>query len=385
MLLQRRPWMIVSVATAFMSAVLLAAQDVRKSTGRSNDAGGKTAWGEPDLQGIWGLETDIPLQRSDEYAGKETLTDEERAQIDKQRAAASYFDNRGRGGVGAGQGQASQPYDDLFLSRKKSGKRTSLIVEPRDGKIPPPTSEAVKRRDALRAFQLALLQPTDACKNGEASCAGGKYGPASPLRFQMPPYYSTGNLSRAFNPEDRSLRERCFQGRLPDLGLIPYGYFLQLVQSPQTVSIFYDTGQGEMWQRVIPVDGTPHLPSHIRQWNGDSRGHWEGKTLVVDVTNFTAKADFQGSRENLHLIERWARTDANTLEYTVTMEDPTTWTRPWTAVQEYKKQSDRDNKIYHEPRCHEGNYAMASLLRGAREEEKAFAEGKGPDPATIAR
>jgi hypothetical protein len=201
----------------------------------------------------------------------------------------------------------------------------------------------------------------------------------------MPPQYSTGNLNRAFNPEDRGLRERCFQGRLPDLGLIPYGYFLQVVQSPQMVSIFYDTGQGEMWQRVIRVDGSPHLPPYIHQLGGDSRGHWEGRTLVVDVTNFSPKEDFQGSRDNLHLIERWVRTDANTLEYTVRMDDPTTWVRPWTAVQEYKKESDQENKIYHEPRCHEGNYAMASLLHGARLEEKAFAEGKGPDPATLQR
>ena len=169
---------------------------------------------------------------------------------------------------------------------------------------------------------------------------------------------------------------------LPDLGGVA-GFFLQIVQSPATVSIFYDTGQGQGWQRVIPVTDRPHLPSHVRQWWGDSRGRWEGDTLVVDVTNFTPKTAFQGSRENLHLIERWTRVDAKTLDYTVTVEDPTTWTRPWTIKQELSKQSDQANRIYKEPRCHEGNYGMPAMLAGARTEEKAFAEGRGPDPATL--
>jgi hypothetical protein len=154
------------------------------------------------------------------------------------------------------------------------------------------------------------------------------------------------------------------------------------VQSLGTVSIFYDTGQGQGWQRIIPVTGSPHLPLHVRQWWGDSRGRWEGDTLVVDVTNFTPKTDFQGSRENLHLVERWTRLDADTIEYVVTIEDPTTWTRPWTVKQELNKQNGQANRVYYEPRCHEGNHGLPGLLRGARVEEKAFAEGRGPDPAT---
>ena len=170
--------------------------------------------------------------------------------------------------------------------------------------------------------------------------------------------------------------------RLPDLGGAT-GFFLQIVQSPAAVSIFYDTGQGQGWQRIIPVTNRPHLPSHVRQWWGDSRGRWEGNTLVVDVTNFTAKTDFQGSRENLHLVERWTPVDAQTIEYTVTVEDPTTWTRPWTVKQELSKQNNEANRIYKEPRCHEGNYGMPALLAGARAEEKAFAQGRGPNPATL--
>src|SRR5205823_1427446 len=137
--------------------------------------------------------------------------------------------------------------------------------------------------------------------------------------------------------------ERCMGAILPDFGGIA-GFFPQIVQSPGTVSFFYDTGQGQGWQRVIPVTGRAHLPSDLRQWWGDSRGHWEGNTLVVDVTNFTPKTDFQGSRENLHLVERWTRLDANTLEYAVTIEDATTWTRPWTVKLELNKQSDQINR-----------------------------------------
>jgi hypothetical protein len=168
-------------------------------------------------------------------------------------------------------------------------------------------------------------------------------------------------------------------------GILPvFSGFDRIVQSPGTVSIFYDWAQGQGWMRVIPVkEGRAHLPSHVRQWWGDSRGHWEGDTLVVDVTNFTAKTDFQGSRENLHLIERWRRVDAKTLEYTVRIEDPTTWTKPWTVKQELRKQDDQANRIYYEPRCHEGNVGMVGVLWGMRMTEKRFAEGKGPDPATI--
>lgn len=136
------------------------------------------------------------------------------------------------------------------------------------------------------------------------------------------------------------------------------------------------------WHRVIPVDGSPHLPSSVRLWWGDSRGRWEGNTLVVDVTNFGPYTDFLGSRENLHLIERWTRTGPNNIELLVTVEDPTTWTRPWTAKQEIVKQSDEFNRIYKEPRCHEGNFGMLGMLAGVRAQETAFSEGRGVDPAT---
>ncbi|HKD30305.1 MAG TPA: hypothetical protein VKC66_30860 [Xanthobacteraceae bacterium] len=130
------------------------------------------------------------------------------------------------------------------------------------------------------------------------------------------------------------------------------------------------------------MNGSPHLPAQIRQWYGDSRGRWEGNTLVVDVTNFSPKTDYQGSRQNLHLVERWTRMGPTSLEYIVTAEDPTVWTRPWTAKQEFTRQSDAENRLYYEPRCVEGNYGLPGIMHGRRMEEQAFAEGRGPDPLT---
>jgi hypothetical protein len=340
----------------------------------------KTPWGEPDLQGIWTTDYEIPLQRPAQYANKEFFTDEERAELDRQRAGILGQDRRSERGSEQDVGGAYNAA--IFLTHKHTGRRTSLIVDPPDGRIPPLTPEAKKRSAETREYQLALLQPTDTCKNNLPGCAGGKYGPTSPRRAEPPPHYMPGSINRSDGPEDRGLSERCMSARLPDLGGAT-GFFLQFVQSPGTVSIFYDTGQGQGWQRIISVTDRPHLPSHVRQWWGDSRGRWEGDTLVVDVTNFTPKTDFQGSRENLHLIERWTRLDAKTVEYAATMEDSTTWTRPWIVKMELNKQSDQANRVYKEPRCHEGNYGMPALLAGARAEEHAFAERRGPDPATL--
>jgi hypothetical protein len=189
-------------------------------------------------------------------------------------------------------------------------------------------------------------------------------------------------MNRQDGPEDVSLGERCLTGGLPEFGTAFGGSFRRIVQTPGGISMFYDVGQGQGWQRNVVMNGSPRLPPNIRQWYGDSRGHWEGNTLVVDVTNFSPKTDFQGSRENLHLVERWTRTGPNTLEYIVTIEDPTVWTRPWIVKQEFTKQSDEENRIFYEPRCVEGNYSLPGLLLGRRTEERAFAEGRGPDPAT---
>ncbi len=345
----------------------------------------KTPWGEPDLQGIWSRDADIPLQRPTKYGNREFFTDAERAELDRQISGIISRDSTpSRRAPGTERDVNSEFSQEPFTVHLPVGRRTSLIVDPPDGRIPPLTPEAQKTRDVLRQFQLALLQPTAACKDKHPGCAGGKYGPVSPRRGETPPMYLSGAgggiINRADGPEDRSLAERCLGGALPDFGSF-VGGFSRIVQAPGQISIFYDGGQG--WSRIIPITTAPHLPATIRQWWGNSRGRWEGNTLVVDVTNFSPKSDFQGAHGNLHLVERWTRLDADTIEYAVTIDDPTTWTRSWTAKQELKKQSDAANQIYYEPRCHEGNYGLAAMLAGARVAERAFAEGRGPDPATL--
>jgi hypothetical protein len=339
----------------------------------------KTPWGEPDLQGIWTDETDTPLQRSPRFANQESYTEAQRAELDRARAALLRRDRRVERGT---ELDVAGAYNAVFTSQKRTGVRTSLIIDPPNGRIPAMTPEAQQRAAADREYRLALLQSTDTCKNKSVACAGGKYDSTpSPRRAEPPPRYNTVRINRHDGPEDGALPDRCLTLGLPEFGAAT-GSFRRIVQTPGGISIFYDVGQGQGWQRNIIMDGRPHLPASVRQWYGDSRGRWEGDTLVIDVTNFSPKTDYQGARENLHLIERWKRTGPNSLEYVVMIEDATVWTRPWTVKQEFTKQSDQDNRLYYEPRCIEGNYGHPGLIRGARMEEAAYAEGRGPHPAT---
>ena len=358
-------------------------------TGSSAQGSGqtlKTQWGDPDLQGIWTDETDTPLQRSPRFGNQEFFSEAERADLDRQRSSMIGRDQRAERGTLA---DVAGAYNDAFTPKKRTGKRTSRIVDPVNGRLPPATEQAQKAAAGEREFRLMLLQATEACKNNESSCRGGKYdSKPSPRYSENPPRFNTATINRYNNPEDASLAVRCLMAGLPEngtLGAIADRIsFRRIVQTPGGVTMFYDVGQGQGWQRNIVMNGSPHLPPSIRQWYGDSRGHWEGNTLVIDVTNFSAKTDFQGSRENLHLIERWTRTGPDTLDYSVTVEDPTVWTRSWTAKQEFSLQSNSENRIYPEPRCLEGNYGLPGLLRGHREQEQAFAKGQGVDPRTIA-
>src|SRR5438132_10161020 len=293
----------------------------------------KTAWGEPDLQGIWTDEFDTPLQRPAKYANQEFFTEAQRAELDQARSgilnrrATERDVNNGYNGA-------------VFFSMKRTGARTSRIADPPNGRLPPLTSEAQKTPATDREFGLALVQSTDRCKKGLAGCAGWKYDPAtSPRRAEVPPRYNTGRRNRNDGPEDSSLAERCLTG-----GPIVFGgntgSFRRIVQTPGGISIFYDVGQGQGWQHNIVMDGTPHLPANIRQWFGDSRGRWEGDTLVIDVNNFSPKTDVFGSRENLQLVQRWTRTGARTLAYEVRIEYRIVSRRPWTLTAESTQQSD---------------------------------------------
>ena len=334
----------------------------------------QTSWGDADLQGIWSNPVVTPLQRSEAYSNREFLTAEEIAEEERQIVQYSQQPGRDdREGTGTERDVARAYQDHWFgdpsLSR---GRRASMIVDPPDGRIPPLTPEAQARIAEKTEYLQALLQGT----------SGGRPGPISPRREELSTDYNLDRMNRADGPEDRSGGERCFGYNLPVfLQSGTFGGVARIVQSPDAVGINYDMGQGLGFSRSIPITDRPHLPSHVRQRYGDARAHWEGDTLVVDVTNFSQKTNFQGSRENLRLIERYRRLDANTLEVRVTIEDPTTFTGPFTAVQELTKNSDTENQVY-EGACHEGNYGMIGMLVNTRAAETAFAEGRGPDPET---
>src|SRR3954451_18540299 len=306
--------LMVSAAVLVMPVMVTAQVNLQTSFRTSL----KTSWGQPDLQGIWTVETDTPLQRSPKYGTREFFTDAERDELDKDRAAMMRRDKRVERGT---ELDVAGAYNALFMSMKRTGTRTSMIVDPPNGRLPPMTAEAQNATAAEREYRLALLQATETCKTrNPVGCPGGKYDPTSSARREEPPpRYNTGRINRHDGPEDGSLQDRCLTLGLPEFGSAYGGSFRRIVQTPGGVTMFYDVGQGQGWQRNIVMDGSPHLPASIRQWYGDSRGRWEGNTLVIDVTNFSPKTNFMGSRANLHVVERWTRKSPTTLEYAVTV------------------------------------------------------------------
>jgi hypothetical protein len=367
-------------AAVFAAASTIPAQAQGQETSASPSAL-RTPWGEPDLQGIWTDENDTPFQRSAKYANRESFTDAERAEFDMLRSTLRGRDNRGDRGS---ERDVSGAYNNVFGALKRTGRRTSMIVDPPDGRIPPLVPEAAQIAAADRNFRLALMQATQTCKLQLSGCAGGRYDPTTTSRRDaLPSRYNTARMNRHDGPEDGALADRCLTAGLPEFGAgNGGGSFRRIVQTPGGIAIAYDVGQGQGWQRTIVMNGSPHLPASIRQWFGDSRGHWEGDTLVIDVTNFSSKTDYRGSREDLHLVERLTRTGPVTLEYVATIEDPTVWARPWSVKQEFTRQDEQENRIYYEPRCVEGNIGFPTVMKAARQEDRDFAEGRGPDPLT---
>ncbi len=363
---------------AFVAALLVVVTLLRTANEPTEMPPLTTAWGEPDLQGLWANDYRIPLQRAPEVADQEYYTDEQMAAREERAEALPTFSDR-TAERGTEQDVAGA-YDIGFQpSRRPTGRRTSLIIDPPNGRIPSLTDSVERRNDELRAYRFALMQAVETCKTTrERACQDVVHGPPSPRRLEPPPHYLPNRIdgehpmNRADGPEDFGLLERCLSGQPPNFGSVQ-----RIVQAPGRVSILY-----EGWHRVIPITTRAHLPSSVRQWRGDSRARWEGRTLVVDVANFTAKTDFHGSREHLHIVERFTRLDETTLEYTATINDPSTWTEPWTVTVEMTRQDEYANQIYDEPRCHDGNYGMTAMLAGARADDRAFAEGRGPDPAT---
>ncbi len=285
----------------------------------------RTPDGKPDLQGIWNTSTLTPLERPAEFADKPVLTEQE---VKDYEARLLRDNNRDRRD-GTAEVDVGRAYHEFWYDRGShvvQSRRSSLIIDPPDGKIPALTPQAQQRQAALAEYKKQ--HPDD-------------------------------------GPEDFTLANRCILWATAGPPMLPgaYNNNYQIVQGPGYVSIVVEMIHDA---RVIPTDGRPHLPSSIRQWMGDSRGHWEGDTLVVETTNFTDKTNFRGASENMRLVERFTRVDANTITYEFTVNDPSSFTKPWTAQIPMTKKSE---PLY-EYACHEGNYAMDGMLRGARAGEK---------------
>jgi hypothetical protein len=294
----------------------------------------RTPDGHPDLQGVWTNATITPMERSSKMQGKATLTDAEAAAYEKSDAEElNKQDGQSDGPLIAAAGSSGTGgYNVLFvdrgseLARVDGVKRTALIVDPPDGKVPPITPEARERNSAMmRSF----------------------------FRYD--------------DIKDRPLSERCLIGfgstSGPPMMPVLYNNNYQIVQTPDAVMIVVEMVHDV---RIVRMNGT-HAPPNVRQWLGDSIGHWEGDTLVVDTTNFNDQTRFRGSSEKLHVVERFKRVDANTILYRVTIDDPTTFTKIWTM--EYPFVATK-GPVY-EYACHEGNYAAFDIMGGAR---KADAE-----------
>jgi len=316
--------------------------------------GPRTPDGRPDFQGTYNVATLTPVERPDGMPL--VITDAQAKRLEQaealrvQRGAEPSPVDRAAPVAGGNVGG----YNNFWIDRGDSvitidkQRRSSLIVDPLDGKIPPQTAEA-KNRNTARAGQA--VRPTADAPESAVSQGNNAYD----------------------DPEIRPLGERCLLGfgstsGPPTLPNYFYNNLKQIVQTKDSILILVEMVHDA---RIIRLN-QPHLPSTIRKWMGDSVGHWEGDTLVVDTTNFTDKTRFRGSSDSLHVVERFSRVDGGNLLYRFTVEDPKTWTKPWTG--EYPWVGTAET-IY-EYACHEGNYALADIMRGARFQEKA-AQGEG--------
>ena len=326
--------LLIVIAVVWLLPSAAASQDVRPDASQAT----RTLWGDPDLQGVWNNNVSTPLERPEEFSDKAFLTPEELADY-TQRRQASREDRDSRDGRGT-DADVRRAYNALWFPVPGDAiSRTSLILDPPDGRIPSLTPVGQRRADARRGFR------------------------------QSPPA----------GPEDRSLWERCITRGVPRT---PGGYnnHLQFFQTPDHVVILIEMVHEA---RIIPLDRSPHAPPGVRQWLGDSRGRWEGGTLVVETTNFTNKTNFRGSGEGLHLVERFTRVDTDTLNYEFTVSDPTTWTRSWTATWPLTSLRSAVGGLdqvevpqMFEYACHEGNYGLVGQLGGARAEERKAAAAK---------
>jgi hypothetical protein len=295
----------------------------------------KTEWGQPDLQGVWGNNAATPLERPKEFEGRTTLTEAEVAVL--QKRSAELFNGETDAAFGDSVFSAvikdaktfkstdtqTGNYNHFWIVDRNFENRTSLITEPADGRLPALTAAAKQRQDEAADYRKA--HPAD-------------------------------------GPEDLPLSHRCVTFGVPNL-FAGYNSYYQIIQGKDYVAIASEMIHDA---RIIPLDNRPHLGADVRQWLGDSRGHWEGNTLVVETTNFTSKTNFRGSRENLNLVERFTRVGPNTLQVDLRVTDPSTFASPWSATMFWSGSKDQ----MYEYACHEGNEGLEGALSGYRAKEK---------------
>ena len=290
----------------------------------------KTPWGDPDLQGLYTNKTITPLERPAQFANEVELTDEQIADLENRAAGRSVDNGRNKGT----EGDVSSAYNEFWWDRGKkvTTKRSSLVIDPPDGRVPALTADAQRR--AAEEYKQPIY------RGGGANGRGADW------------------------TTDRSLFERCITRGLPGaMSPSAYNNTYRIVQSPGYVAIQIEMLGGT---RIIPTSGGPHVGSSLREYMGDSRGHWEGNTLVVETTNFSNRTLYRGSSENMKLVEHFTVVEPNVLDYEFTIVDPTTFTRQWTASIPYVRTTDQ----LFEYACHEGNYGMEGILRGARQDEQ---------------
>ena len=337
-----RARLIMCVAAILISVIAIPLSASAQSSSPSPSAAGssavpRTPWGDPDLQGGWTSqgELGVPFERPKEFGTRQELTDEEfakssdRLRAERDRDNAEFdLETADRSNAGA-VGSATSP-PPHWLERGNPSRRTSMVIDPPDGRVPEITADARAR-----------------------------------IQRQVRGSFGNGPWN---GPKDFTLYDRCITRGVPG-SMFPavYNANTRIVQGPGFVAITYEMIHET---RIIPVDGRDHIGSTIRQYHGDSRGRWEGDTLVVDARNFSDATNYRGSGKDLHLVERFTRVGANDLRYEVTVEDATTFAKPWTAALNLKTQPEE----MFEYACHEGNHAMFNMLSAARAAEKAAAD-----------
>ncbi len=328
------------IALTLAVVVSVAAPAAAQEPGDSAWTPPRTADGHPDLQGVWANNNATPLERPPEWAGRARLSDEELAALEAAAAVATdpgqdalFGDQLVLAAIAGEQATSYDPttgnYNQFWVVERDFNDRTSLVVDPPDGRIPALTPAAERLLAERAAYRAA--HPADTW-------------------------------------EDVPLQERCITYGVPRLGA-GYNSYYQIFQTAGHVVFLMEMNHDA---RIIPLDARPQLDAGIRQWHGDSRGRWEGDTLVVETTNYSPQSDFRGASDNLRVVERFTRTGPDTLEYAVTIDDPTTWTRPWTASVPLLRSED----ALYEYACHEGNYGMEGILAGHRAQERAAAAGE---------